>query len=51
MKQHEFTHSSHSAPIYVTEVSVYPKLSSGLNHFQKKKIVTPVTPAVFPGLC
>lgn len=37
MKQQGDTHSSHFAPICLMEVSVYPKLSGGLNHFQKKK--------------
>lgn len=52
VKQHGDTHSSHFAPIYLTEVSVYPKLASSLNHFQEKKIfVTPVTSAILPELC
>lgn len=52
VKQHGDTHFSHFAPIYLTEVSVYPKLASGLTHFQKKKIfVTPVTSAILPELC
>lgn len=36
MKQHGDTRSSCSAPIYMAENSVYPKLFSGLNHSKKK---------------